>query len=122
MVKKKYHPTFNVPNFGAKHRKKVPKRWRKQRGIDNKKREQLKGYGARPKIGYKNSDSIRFARPDGNREMLIHNESEMLMVAKMENHVARFAANISRKKRLMLQKVADKEKIRIVNRVSQDGS
>ncbi len=122
MIKKKYHPKFNVPNFGAKHRKKVPERWRKQRGIDNKKREQLKGYGARPRIGYKNSESIRFARPDGKKEVLVHNEKELLTLIQMENHVARFAADVSRKKRMILQKIADKERIRIVNRVSQNGS
>ncbi len=116
MIKKKSHPTFNVPNFGAKNRSRVKARWRKQRGIDNKKREQLKGYGARPRIGYKNSESIRHARPDGKKELLVHNEKELLMVNHMENYVGRFASSLSRRKRLVLQKVADKEKIRIVNR------
>ena len=37
MIKRK-HPRFNVPNYGAKKRKRVMARWRKQRGVDNKKR------------------------------------------------------------------------------------
>ncbi len=115
-MKKKSHPTFNVPNFGAKHRSKVQSRWRKQRGIDNKKREQLKGYGAKPRIGYKNSAAVRYARPDGRKEVLVHNQSEMQLVAHMANYVARFASGVSRKKRIELQKIADKENIKIVNR------
>ncbi len=116
IVKKKLHPKFNVPNFGAKHRSKVQSRWRKQRGIDNKKREQLKGYGAKPRIGYKNSANVRYARPDGKKEVLVHNESELHLVAHMKNYVARFSSSLSRKKRLALLKIADKENIRIVNR------
>ena len=42
-MQKKTHPTFSIPNFGSKHRKRVPARWRKQRGIDNKKRIKISG-------------------------------------------------------------------------------
>ena len=38
IVKKKSHPNFKVPNYGAKTGRRVKARWRKQRGIDNKKR------------------------------------------------------------------------------------
>ena len=53
---------FTVPNFGAKNRKRVRERWRKQRGIDNHKREGKANRGATPGIGYKNSDAVRFSR------------------------------------------------------------
>lgn len=112
---KKKHPRFNVPNFGAKHRSRVPDRWRKQRGIDNKKREARQGYGATPVIGYKNSDSVRFARQNGKKEMLVHNEREIMQVQK--DTVARIAHDVSKRKRLAMQRVADMQGIEIANRV-----
>jgi ribosomal protein L32E len=61
-IKKKGHPTFNVPNFGSKSRSRVKARWRKQRGIDNKKREKMDFMGAEPTIGYRNPESLRGVR------------------------------------------------------------
>ncbi|MDE1855260.1 MAG: hypothetical protein KGH57_03010 [Candidatus Micrarchaeota archaeon] len=117
MAGKKSHPKFKVPNFGAKKRKGVPERWRKQRGIDNKLRIDKKGYGATPKIGYKNSAEVRFARKEGMFELLVHNEAEMAAMQKDEKHVAVFAHGISRRKRALMQKLADSKGIRVVNRL-----
>lgn len=114
--KKKKHPSFRVPNFGAKSRKRVPERWRKQRGIDNKKRIERSGYGATPKIGYKNPEELRFTRNDGTVGVLVHNEAEMLAVQKDKNHVAIFAHSVSRKKRVLMQKLADSKGINVLNR------
>jgi large subunit ribosomal protein L32e len=113
---RKSHPKFNVPNFGAKGFKRVPKRWRKQRGIDNKKRVSKQGYGASPSIGYGNPKSVRYQRPDGTREMLIHNEKELQAVPKGGKFVAVFAHDLGGKKRALLQKVADASGIKIANK------
>jgi large subunit ribosomal protein L32e len=117
MIKKKEHPVFKVPNFGAKSRKRVKARWRRQRGIDNKMREHQRGHGASPSIGYKNPDAIRHTRSDGSREVLVHNTAELEALAGMAGHVARLASRISRRKKLGMQEFADSRKIRIVNRV-----
>ncbi|MDE1811213.1 MAG: hypothetical protein KGH66_04175, partial [Candidatus Micrarchaeota archaeon] len=61
-MKKKPHPKFNVPNFGARSMSRVPERWRKQRGIDNKKRIKRNFMGAEPTIGYGNPKAIRGVR------------------------------------------------------------
>ena len=118
MVSKKTHPKFNVPNFGSKSRKGVKARWRKQRGIDNKKRIERKGYGASPKIGYKNPEGIRFARKDGSMEVLVHNERELLAVKSGAKQVAVFAHGLSVRKKMFLQKIANGKGIRVVNKVS----
>jgi len=112
---KKTHPRFNVPNFGAKSRKRVPDRWRKQRGIDSKKRISRRGYGASPSIGYKNADDVRFARKDGTWEVLVHNEKELLSVPKGEKHIAVFAHDLSVRKRAFLQKMANANGIKVAN-------
>ena len=117
MLNRKSHPKFKVPNYGAKSRKGVKYRWRAQRGIDNKKRVAKSGYGASPSIGYKNPDSIRFARSDGAWEILVHNEREMLAMPKDEMHIAVFAHDLSLKKRTILQKIADANRIKVANRL-----
>jgi large subunit ribosomal protein L32e len=113
---KKEHPKFVVPNFGEKRHKRVQYRWRKQRGIDNKKRIKRSGYGAVPNIGYKNNDSIRGLRQEGRRSILINNRKE-LEAADSKDAVFVFAHSLSRKTRLELQKIADAKGLDVANRV-----
>ncbi len=118
MLAKRKHPKFYVPNFGAPNRKRVKERWRAQRGIDNKKRVKKKELGASPSIGYKNPDSVRFARPDGAFEVLVHNRMELqALIASKDARVARFSHSLSSRKRSELQAMADKNNVRVVNRV-----
>ncbi|MEM0159559.1 MAG: eL32 family ribosomal protein [Candidatus Micrarchaeaceae archaeon] len=116
MIAKRKHPKFNIPNYGAKGRKRVSDSWRAQRGRDNKKALKRSGYGASPNIGYKNSNAVRFARPDGSREMLIRNSSDITALIGSKGIVGRFSHALSRRKRAELQKIADANGIRIVNR------
>lgn len=116
-VEKRKHPRFVVPNYGAKHRKRVKNRWRTQRGADNKKRRYWAGYGASPRIGYKNTATVRFARKDGSLEVLVHNEAELLAVPKGGRSVAVLAHSLSKRKKLELQKKASGAGISVINRV-----
>ena len=115
MIKRK-HPRFNVPNYGAKKRKRVMARWRKQRGVDNKKRIYKSGYGAVPNTGYKNSEKVRFRKNGIELEKVIHNERELLQIGGGDV-VAKFAHDISLRKRIALQEIADKKGIKVSNRV-----
>lgn len=117
MIKKKPKPRFTVPNFGAPNRKHVRDRWRAQQGNDNKKRVKKQNRGPTPSIGYKNSESVRFLRPDGTRDVLVHNERELLVLSGRKDSSARFAHGISVRKRRALQEMADRNGIRLVNRV-----
>lgn len=120
MIQKKKHPKFYVPNFGAPNRKRIKERWRYQRGIDSKKRVKKKELGASPGIGYKNSGAVRFARPDGTFEVLVHNQKELMaLIEGKDSRSVRLAHDLSARKRAMLQGIADKNKMRIVNRVIQ---
>lgn len=116
-IKKRKNPNFRVPNFGAPNRKGVKERWRAQRGVDNKKRVHKKTMGPSPGIGYKNSAAVRYHRPDGDMEALIRNEKELLLLAGKEGYCARFAHELSIRKRLALQKIAADKNIRVVNAV-----
>ncbi len=68
-IKKKAKPKFNVQNLGFM--KSVKARWRKPRGMGNKKRRKHQWAGASPRIGYKNSAAIRGNHPAGLPEILI---------------------------------------------------
>lgn len=114
-MEKRERPKFRVPNFGAPNRKRVKARWRHQRGIDNKRRVKKKNRGPVPKIGYKNSDVLRYSRQDGSFEMLVHNRSELLAVMGMPGYSARFSHDISSRKRAELSKLAQSKGIRILN-------
>ncbi len=112
---KKNHPTFNVPNFGAKSRKRVPERWRKQRGIDNKKRIKKSFMGAEPNIGYGNPQELRGVRASGRRLLVVHNVNDLLLVKGAQNYEVAIAHDVSMRKRNEIIKAAESSSIRIIN-------
>ncbi len=114
---KKTHPKFNIPNFGAKHMKRVKERWRKQRGIDNKKRVKRSGYGAVPNIGYKNNEQIRGVRPDGTRGVVVHNRKELESLFGKGGFSAVLAHGLSVRTRGELTRLADEKGVRVTNRL-----
>lgn len=69
------HPKFNVPNYGRKKRIKI--RWRRPRGIDSKKKIEIKYMGAVPKIGWRGAKKERGLHPSGLREVLISSPKEL---------------------------------------------
>ncbi len=117
-MKKKSHPKFNVPNFGAKNRKRVKERWRKQRGADNKKRIKKAFAGAEPNIGYGNPEETRGVRANGKKVLLIQNINElkqMLADPDIADYDVSLASSLSRKKRLEIIALANQNKIRVTN-------
>ncbi len=117
MLLKKKHPKFVVPNLGAKHRARVKDRWRSQRGIDNKKKLKKSGYGKMPSIGYKNPDVVRFKERSGMLKIIVHNSEELSAIKEKELYEVVFAHDLSKKKRMELQRIADARGIKVANRV-----
>ncbi len=114
-VKKKVR--FTVPNYGAKNRKGVKARWRHQRGTDNHKRIMRSGYGALPSIGFKNPEAIRHRGVDGMARILVHDGNELNDAVKIPNISIILSGRLSARKKLELQKVADKHGVKVSNRV-----
>lgn len=117
---KKKHPKFNVPNFGAVKRSRVPERWRKQRGIDNKKREKKAFMGAEPTIGYRNPEELRFVKPNGKQSILVHSLKEFKETLgnpdiDTEKFDVTIAHDVSKRLRAEILKVAQDSKITITN-------
>ena len=115
-VVKKGHPTFNVPNFGAKSRSRVKARWRKQRGIDNKKRTKKDFMGAEPTIGYRNSEAVRGVRINGKKIMIVHNVDELktLIQGDVSAIDVTIAGGVSIRKKIAITDAA-KGKVNITN-------
>lgn len=121
-IKKRQHPRFNVPNAGARNRSRVPERWRKQRGIDSKKRVKKAFAGAEPTIGYGNPQELRGVRANGRRAMLVHNANElksMISNQGVEEFEVTLASALSRRKKMELTKLANDNKIRVTNGVAK---
>jgi large subunit ribosomal protein L32e len=117
-LKKKGHPKFNIPDCGARNRSRVKPRWRKQRGIDNKKRIKKDFAGASPSIGYRNSDAVSGVRADGNRMMLVRNASELqMMIDKkaLQGYAVTIAKGVSERKRMLMTQLAQKNGVKVTN-------
>lgn len=118
VIKKKSHPKFIVPNFGAKHKTRVKERWRHQRGIDSKKRKKKAFMGAEPTIGYRNPKSIRHRLADNNYAVLVHNPEELINIINNPN-INEFdvviSKSVGKKKRIIIKEVAEKNGVRVRN-------
>lgn len=118
MMKKKGHPKFNVPNYGAKKRKRVKERWRKQRGIDNKKRIKMAMMGAEPTIGYRNPESIRHIRASGRRPAAVRSLGELNALIERKGHETHdivVAHSVSNRTRRLMLELAGKHNVRLAN-------
>jgi large subunit ribosomal protein L32e len=109
-MNKKKKPNFIIPN--SKSIMRVPSRWRKPRGIDNKKRIRVAAHGKSPRIGYKNSKIVRFTHPCGNFEVIVHNPAQL---EGLKDVVVRIARQVGNRKRIAIIKRAGELKLRILN-------
>lgn len=116
MRMKKDVPYFNVVNYGFI--KRVKDRWRKPRGVGNKKRVRVRAFGPVPKIGYKNPDYVRGMHPSGHFEVLVRNISDVdsLKASKGTGTIAiRIASSVGWVKRAKIVKKAEGYGFKILN-------
>jgi large subunit ribosomal protein L32e len=117
-LKKKTHPKFNVPNYGAKSRSRVPERWRKQRGDDNKKRIKKNFMGAEPTIGYGNPEQLKGVRENGRRTVLVHDVGELqAAIDNAKGTDITLSSSLSSKKKAIFTKVARDHDVQVTNGV-----
>ena len=116
MAEKKSHPYFNVPNYRGKHGKmRLSGKWRKPKGVDNKKRIRKASHGASPRVGYGNPASMRGKHPSGLEEVVVHNPGEL---ESAKGKLAIISSSVGKKKRLLMQAKAKELKIRTKGRVA----
>lgn len=112
MNKKKRKPKFNVMNYGFM--KSVKARWRKPRGVDNKKKIRLWFTGACPRIGYGTPAALKNRHPSGKLEMMVNNLAQ-LDAAKKADAIVRIAAAVGKRKRQIIVTKAHAIGVRIIN-------
>lgn len=113
MASKRKHPTFARPNYGRTSRSRIKGNWRRQRGIDNKKRLKLRYMGASPSIGYGQPSEIEHEHPSGLREALVQTPSEL---SALKGVAVRIASGVGRKKREEIIRVAESMKLPVLNK------
>ena len=104
-----------LPKFVRQNRRmaRVKDNWRKPHGIDNKLRIKKGGYGALPKIGFRNAKAIRDMHPCGMHEKLVNNLDEAKNAGK--NFAIRLGATVGEKKRKLIRAEAKKLGLKILN-------
>lgn len=113
LKRKSKHPKFFRSNFKRRERKRVKAGWKKPRGIDNKKRDKQKTYGAEPTIGYGSPRAIRGMHPSGMMEERVFNAK---MLASVPKHAAvRIAAAVGARKRAEIEAKAKELGLRVLN-------
>ncbi|MCX6695669.1 MAG: hypothetical protein NTU61_05190 [Candidatus Altiarchaeota archaeon] len=93
--------------------KKLKDVWRSPRGLDGKKKEEKRGKGALPKIGYKNPAGF-YGIVKGFKSVIVSNLKEIEAVNPTER-AAIISASVGRKKRNAIIEEANKRKITILN-------
>ena len=109
-AKKKKKPKFTPMNLRT--RKRVKDRWRKPRGVANKKRRKYAYAGPSPRVGYKNTEKARGLHPLGLEELLVRNLKEL---EGAKDVLVRISGSVGAKKRAQIEEKAKKLGLRVVN-------
>ncbi|GEM_PF-999851 len=106
-----------MPNFIRQElnkRKRLKDVWRKPKGEDSKQAEGKRGKPRNPGIGYKKNKETRRLHPSGFYPLMVHNVLEMEKIDS-KKEAAIIAGSVGRRKRNEIIKVANKNKITILN-------
>jgi large subunit ribosomal protein L32e len=88
--------------------------WRKPTGIDNKMRQERKGWPKSVKIGYASPKAVRGLHPSGMEEVAVYNVGDLTIVDP-ETQVVRIGGSVGGKKRSAIVADAESLGIRILN-------
>jgi large subunit ribosomal protein L32e len=108
------HPKFR--RHESWRYKRVKKRWRKPRGIDNKMRLSAKGWPKSVNIGYGGPKAARGLHPSGYEEVLVHTPHKVATVDP-ETQAIRIAHTVGTRKRIQIAALAREREIHVLNPV-----
>jgi len=94
--------------------KRVPKNWRRPDGISSKMRINLKYRPSKVRVGFRGPKETRGLHPSGFEEVLVYNINDLEAV-NPKTQAARIGSTVGTKKRIELEKKAEKLDVRILN-------
>ncbi|QQG39877.1 MAG: 50S ribosomal protein L32e [Candidatus Aenigmatarchaeota archaeon] len=93
--------------------KKLGKSWRRPRGKQNKLRQEMKGKGRLPTVGYGSPAAERGKHPSGMYEFMVFNVAD---VARADaKHAIRIAGSVGTRKRLDIMKACKTKGLTVLN-------
>jgi large subunit ribosomal protein L32e len=90
-------------------------KWKKPRGTGNKQRQKLKQTWPIPSTGYSRDKSERYKHPSGLKEVLV---STVKALAPLKDVAVRISSKVGLKKRIEIEKEAEKKGLKILNKNS----
>jgi len=106
-------PRFVRQDYNKELFKNIDK-WRKPRGLHNKRRLNKKGHQKNPAIGYKSPRLVRGLHKSGIELIYISNIKDINKI-KNENQAAVLSSNLGNKSKLSILEICLKNKIRVFN-------
>jgi large subunit ribosomal protein L32e len=94
--------------------KRLSKSWRRPDGISSKMRINLKYRPSKVRVGYRGPKQVRGFHSSGFEEIIVYNINDLEKV-NPKTQAARIGGNVGTKKRLDIEKKAEKLEIRILN-------
>ncbi|MFX0198174.1 MAG: 50S ribosomal protein L32e [Candidatus Hodarchaeota archaeon] len=105
-------PKFRRPESWKLKRLKAS--WRRPRGIDNKIRQQKKGYPPKVKTGYRSPSESRGLHPSGFAEVIVYSPQELTLVDR-KTQIVTIASTIGVRKKTQILERAREWAIRVTN-------
>ncbi len=99
---------------GAMFKKLKDKGWRRPDGKHNKLRDDKKGKGEVPSIGYGADRRTRFLHPSGLEDIIVNNITDV-QTLNPDKQAARISSKVGGKKRAHLLEELKKRKIKVLN-------
>lgn len=105
-------PKFS--QFESWRLRRVKDHWRRPKGIDNKMRQNRKGWPRSVNIGWGSPNAVRGLHPSGMEEVAVYNLGDLTIIDP-ETQVARIGGSVGTKKRSNILEEADRRGIRVLN-------
>lgn len=92
----------------------IKEHWRKPKGIDNKMRQNRKGWPRSVNVGWGSPKAVRGLHPLGLKEVAVYNVGDLAIIDP-ETQVARIGSSVGAKKRSVILEEAENRGIRVLN-------
>lgn len=94
--------------------KKIKEKWKKPKGIDNKMRQNRKGWPKSVNIGWGAPKAVRHLHPSGKEEIMVNNSGDLTLIDP-EYQVGRISGQTGSRKRVQILEEAKRLNVKLLN-------